>query len=115
MDSDDFFRSDALKTLLSGAQDGADVVVSQLLKVRYDIDYTQTPAFRRATDSTVNAALENKLGWFPVAMLIDTDLLNRNAIYFREGVYFEDTDFCIRTFLICRKCTVLTETLYYYV
>lgn len=115
MDSDDFIRMDALETLLHGGRQGADVVVSQLLKVRYDTPYRSNPAGRRLEGSVEVAALENKLGWFPVAMLISRDLLERNAIRFSEGVYFEDIEFCIRTFLACKTCIVIPDQLYYYI
>jgi hypothetical protein len=115
MDSDDFIRMDALETLLHAARNGADVVVSQLLKVRYDKPYRSNVAARRLERSTEVATLENKLGWFPVSMLIRRDLLEHNSIRFQEGVYFEDIEFCIRTFLSCKECVVIPDQLYYYI
>lgn len=115
VDSDDFIRMDALETLLYSARTGADIVVSQLLKVRYDIPYRPNVPDRRMGANIAVAALENTLGWFPVSMLIKRDLLDLNAIHFSEGVYFEDIEFCIRLFLACERCVVIPDQLYYYV
>lgn len=115
IDSDDFLRPDALELLLFASHENADVVVSQLLKVRYDVPYRATPANRRLVKSIEVAALENTLGWFPVGMLIRRQLLNESKIRFMENVYFEDIEFCIRVFLGSKNCVVLNDQLYNYV
>lgn len=115
VDSDDFLCMDALEVLLHTAKEGADVVISQLLKVRYDGPYRPVPAPRKIIESTEISVLENKIGWFPVSMLISRKLLNDGKIRFREDVYFEDIDFCIKVFLCCHKCAVISDFLYYYV
>lgn len=115
VDSDDFLRPDALELLLSSASSEADVIIGQLLRVRYDKDYTPKPAFRRMPQGKELGALTGSLGWFPVCMLIKADNIRKGNIRFREGVYFEDIDFCIRLFLACGSCQVLNEKIYYYV
>jgi glycosyltransferase involved in cell wall biosynthesis len=114
IDSDDFFRMDALETLLHAGNSGSDVVVSQLMKVRYDTPYRPRPAWRKLEKTVRVSALKNTIGWFPVSMLIERELLNRNSIRFKENVYFEDIEFCVRTFFECEHCTVLKDHLYYY-
>jgi glycosyltransferase involved in cell wall biosynthesis len=114
IDSDDFFRMDALETLLHAANKGADVVVSQLLKVRYDSPYRPRPTLRKIENTVRISVLKNTIGWFPVSMLIERELLNKNSIRFKENVYFEDIEFCVRTFFASKTCTVLKDQLYYY-
>lgn len=115
LDCDDFLRMDALELLLSHAQDGAEVVVSQLIKVRYDIPYAPRGIGRKIEGDIKLSTLQNKLGWFPVSMLMLKSLIVENSIKFREGVYFEDIDFCIKVFLNCVNCKVIPDQLYYYV
>lgn len=115
VDSDDFLRPDALETLLAASEDGSDVVVGQLLRVRYDQNYSPKPAFRRMPDGKDVSALTSVLGWFPVCMLMRSEMLKQHGIRFREGVYFEDIDFCIRLFLACDTCRIINDKLYYYV
>lgn len=115
IDSDDFIRMDALEKLLFQTRKEFDVVVSQLLKVRYDKPYTPRPANRNVRESVLKSALKNDIGWFPVGMLIRRSLIDENEIRFKEGVYFEDIEFCTRVFMKCKSCKVVRDYLYYYI
>lgn len=115
IDSDDFFRLDALEQLLNGTKGGADVVVGQLVRVRYDKPYNPKSLDRRLVGDTASSVLTNSIGWGPVCTLISRDLIVDHAIRFEEDMYFEDIPFCVDLFLACRQCEVLKDQLYYYV
>ncbi|MEX5516747.1 glycosyltransferase [Pseudophaeobacter sp. 1A09344] len=115
VDCDDFLRMDALETLYYHAQKGHDVVASQLLKVRYDKPYSPNLAGRHLHGDIRTACLEGKTGWFPVGMLISRNLVEKNEIRFKEGIYFEDIEFSTRIFMACKDCKIIPDQLYYYV
>ncbi|MGV1795344.1 glycosyltransferase [Rhizobium sp. A37_96] len=118
LDSDDFLRLDALEILINAAAPTTDIAMGQLLKVRYDQPYRPQPTDTRRLEKDVDvahSALTNKLGWFPVAMLISRELLNTNRIRFVEGVFFEDIQFCIDLFLTTTELKIIPDQIYMYV
>lgn len=115
VDSDDFLRADALEILLSHAAQDTDVVAAHFLRVRYDRDYQSNPITRKLSGTKEESTLLNTLGWFPMGLLIRSDLIKKNNLYFEEGVSFEDIEFCIRLFMDARDVRIVNEKVYYYV
>lgn len=117
LDSDDFLRLDALEVLINATTPTTEIAMGQLLKVRYDQPYRPQPTdVRRLENANVaHSALTNKLGWFPVAMLISLELLNTNRIRFAEGVFFEDIQFCIDLFLKATELKIIPDQIYMYI
>ncbi|MDP2358482.1 MAG: glycosyltransferase [Beijerinckiaceae bacterium] len=114
LDSDDFLRLDALELLLNSAAD-SDLTICQHTRVRYDRFYKPNNSNRRVLRTIKEAALDGTLGWWPVCMLISREMLNKNKIRFREGVYFEDIDFNVRVYWNVDTFKILKDPLYYYI
>jgi glycosyltransferase involved in cell wall biosynthesis len=114
VDVDDFLRVDALELLLNVAA-GAELVVAQHVLVRYDKPFNARERPRQVKSTLKRAGLDGSIGWWPFGMLIVRGLIEKYAIRFREGVFYEDIDFVIRVSLAASECIVSKEQIYYYV
>lgn len=116
LDSDDFLRLDALELLIGSASEGAEVVMGQLLKVRYDRPYRAQPTAKRSLGhDVVRSTFTNSLGWFALGMIISREFLNKNSVRFSEGMFFEDIKFCSEVYLRADRLKTISDCIYMYV
>lgn len=114
LDSDDYFRIDALEVLANSAKNH-DLLLFQHILTRFDIPFVPKKSNRRIPGDLKQSAINGCIGWWPVGLLISRELINNNMIRFREGVFFEDIDFVVKVAFHSNTFYILNEAFYYYI
>lgn len=122
VDSDDYITPNCLSALLQQLQKDS----LQVLRYNYqkvDENYAIIPKSKNALNDisystqveTGEVFLANRLGFacFACMFIIQKDFLLRNELYFKEGIYFEDTEWLPRV-LIKTSTIASTPTIVYH-
>ena len=100
----DLVQGDALKCY-------SDTEKILLLKLKDRVDFRNI----MTSEELFLVSLKNKITYAPVWLnLYKRELLNKNKIYFKEGIYFEDEEFAPRILLNAKKIAIYKKEFYGY-
>ena len=114
LDSDDYVRNDMyLKMYDKAVSDNFDMVVCDVNYVFDDKEYVVTSNIK--TDTTNNKKTMKNI--YPAAWnkIFKKELLTKNDVYFKEGVWFEDVEFIYRLLPYVKNIGVVHEPFNQYV
>ncbi|MDO4224908.1 MAG: glycosyltransferase [Bergeyella zoohelcum] len=118
VDSDDWLQGGALGLLYQKVCEGKDLdilsfdiqrVFDDGKIIKSEIDYNPSLLY-----SGKELVLQHRLTISPCIHLIKRDLLIKNNIRFREGIFYEDIDFCLKILLASEKILFTPDIVYQY-
>ncbi|MST66806.1 glycosyltransferase [Lachnospiraceae bacterium BSM-380-WT-5A] len=122
VDSDDYIDANACEKMLNSSMSAtADIVVGgAVVHCKEKTDELKHTAFRsgvvyESSDFIEKAIAANE--WYsPVWLnMYKTSFVRENNLYFKKGIYFEDTEVQPRLFLNAKKISCMQGTFYHYV
>lgn len=122
VDSDDFINSDVLVVLLSRIELEPDVIFLQAIKYfgvnqveDFGEKYLRDNIFQKSPKEVLDALTQFRK--FPGSAwnkLISRELILKNGLFFKKGLYSEDLEWSIRLFNVAKSFDAVDDMIYYY-
>ncbi len=122
VDSDDFIKKDAITPLLDKMdQESLDILRFNYCNVNEEdkvVQPNKTQQFVDYKDEVCDGYtfLSERLGYacYACQFMINTELLKKSENNFKEGIYFEDTEWTPRILVQARRVTSVSTVVYFY-
>lgn len=114
VDGDDYIEPDSVKTILNHICTNRDIYVIDHHNIVHDNRNTYALKFSDTLMKGIDCLLMNGAmqAWITI---IKADYLKSNKLYFQEGMYHEDFEWCIRAFSLAKEVEHIKKPLYNYI